>query len=454
MSKRTDNFWWKLHSWTGLYVGIVIGVVCLTGGVAVFIPEIDRLLNPGLYRVAVQPPQPAQLNSTLDQTLRQYPNHRILSLELPDQPGEAILLDLISMGKKAEEGDRRAVFLNPYTGQTIGSRNEANTLANYLRQIHVRLYDGLYGRQLVGLSGIALFLSALSGLVIYGRFTKKRSYADIRRGRGLRIWMADWHKLLGMSALVFNLMIAGTGAWLGLQTKLMKWFSMPFPNAYAVTEKPLTPAADHRTPLDLPRTLAAARQHFPDLQPRIVRPSYQGEGLIEVLGDVPTGVYERSINKVVLYKADYALRFRYDVRQQNGWHKLYFVQEGLHFGQFGGLTLKWLYFALGMLASFLSVSGFIVSLQRHAPKGIPRAEAERPVLKRVFVWCMALLAVLFLIAFSSLTAGYVVTATVVTAGVYIGLGGGLLWLVGRRVVRWRQRTRQGNAQPEPEERYG
>lgn len=441
MGKPTNNFWWKLHSWTGLYAGIVIGVVCLTGGVAVFIPEIDRLLRPDLYRVTVRPSQPGQLNVAIAQARRQYPGYELLGIDLPDAPGEALRLDLFKKVKKQTDSDRQRVFINPHTGEVIGTRDEMNSLANYLRQIHVRLYDGLYGRQIVGLAGIALFLSALSGLVIYGNFMKRKGFTEVRRGRGLRIWMADWHKLVGISALAFNLMIAGTGAWLGLQPKLMSWFSMNVPNAYK-TEKRLSSDADRLVPFDLEKTLAATRRHFPDLRPAVLRPSSEGQGVIEIYGDVPTGVYERHINKLVLDKTDYRPLFKYDVRGQNGWHKLYFVQEGLHFGQFGGMTLKWLYLALGLTASFLSVSGFVIYLQRKAPKGLARPEAESAVKKKVFAYGMASLGVLFLIGFCSLTLGYVPTAQVVTASVYVGLAAWLIWEVARYVRRRRKPKKQ------------
>ena len=35
---------WRIHHWAGLYAGILIGILSLTGALAVFIPEIDALI--------------------------------------------------------------------------------------------------------------------------------------------------------------------------------------------------------------------------------------------------------------------------------------------------------------------------------------------------------------------------------------------------------------------------
>src|SRR5690606_23581091 len=132
--------------------------------------------------------------------------------------------------------------------------------------IHVRLYEGYWGRQLVGIGGLALAIVAITGLVIYGDFMKKQTWPNIRKKVNLRIVMADWHKLLGISALAFNLVIALTGAWLGLQPQLMRWFNITTPNTYKAPAI-ITPEADKQTAIDWKEALAVAKKEFPALHP-------------------------------------------------------------------------------------------------------------------------------------------------------------------------------------------
>src|SRR5690606_34873515 len=195
--------------------------------------------------------------------------------------------------------------------------------------------------------------------MIYGNFMKRQVWPAVRNRKNIRIVMADWHKLVGISALAFNLVIALTGAWLGLQPWLMRWFDISTPNRYAAAIV-MEPAADRATAVDWHAMLTAAKKEFPDLQPRRIVPSTNGSATVTIRGNITGAVYERDINYVVLSKTNRDAVFKYDVRQQPFGHKFYFIQEALHFGDFGGLWLKALYALLGLTSGFLSISGFVI----------------------------------------------------------------------------------------------
>src|SRR5690606_188408 len=124
----------------------------------------------------------------------------------------------------------------------------------------------------------------------------------------------------------------------GLQPWLMRWFDIKTPNAYQAPVI-MEPEADKALEIDWDEALAAARKDFPELKPRYIVPSSNGSGTIVMRGSIAGTVYERNINMVAISKEGYAPLFRYDVRQKPLSHKLYFVQEALHVGDLGGLTL-------------------------------------------------------------------------------------------------------------------
>src|SRR5690606_2588862 len=103
--------------------------------------------------------------------------------------------------------------------------------------------------------------------------------------RGLRILLADGHKILGIGALAFNLVIALTGAWLGLQPILMRWLDINTPNRYSpeiVTEA----EADREITVDWERAFAAAHEAFPDLTIGQVNVSVNGSSTIVFRGSI------------------------------------------------------------------------------------------------------------------------------------------------------------------------
>jgi uncharacterized iron-regulated membrane protein len=405
---------WRLHSWVGLYAGIVIAFLSLTGALAVFIPEVDRIQSQN-YSIDPELPHAADWENVYHNLVDKYQDFTFQGIEIPsspDRPYNFLFFHNSKDGFKAQ-----LAFVNPINGEIMGEIERNNTISNFLRQIHVRLYDGWYGRQIVGLAGIALIISTITGLMIYGTFMKKQIFARIRSGRGMRIAAADWHKLVGISALFFNLIIAITGAWLGLQPKLMDWMNIEVPNEYSIERKISAPEVDAFHPVDLDKAMVKAQESISGFTPTRIQLSDNGSSTVTVLGDVAQGIYEQAANKVIMDKATLEPIFVYDVRKQDFGDKLYYIQEGLHFGQFGGMVLKILYAVLGLTTGFLSITGFLVYLKRKEAKAHHRYQTG----KVVFVYCMGGLLFFVLTALFTVTMGYSLTSKVITFGVYIFL---------------------------------
>lgn len=429
--KRNDKkLLWRIHHWAGLYAGILIGVLSLTGALAVFIPEIDALVVKHHYDARTSAPVDGdpRFHNAIDSLTKLYPSYSSLSIRLPEKPDQLAEIDLIA---PPENGKflRYNFFVDAAADRIVAQRNQQNSLANYLRQIHVRLYEGNWGRQLVGIGGLALVVLAITGLLIYGNFMKKQRWPNVRKNVGARIVMADWHKLLGISALAFNLVIAITGAWLGLQPWLMRTLDMKTPNAYRAPVV-MEPAADKAFPVNWTEVFASIRREFPDLKPTHISSSTNGSGTITVRGNIAGTVYERNINTLILSKNGYKPVFKYDVRQQPFSHKLYFVQEALHFGDFGGMLLKFVYAVLGLVSGFLSISGFVVYLYRRKKK-----KPQISPMKLTFAYSSAALLFLIVIALISLFIGYTQAATVAAIIINSILIGLPVYALGQYIAR-------------------
>ncbi|MEM1136692.1 MAG: PepSY-associated TM helix domain-containing protein [Bacteroidota bacterium] len=357
---------WKIHSWVGLYAGVAIAFLSVTGAAALFRIELDQLFNASLRKVEITG-EKIPLTPIVEKVLAAHPDKYLFEVELPKEQNGSWNLRLFPIEKRKLFPVIWEVFVNPYNGEILGERNYYRTFNYYLRNIHVRFYEGFFGRQIVGLAGLALLISTITGFLIYGKFMKKQFFGNIRK-KNLRVSQADYHKLIGITTLSFNLMIAITGAWLGLQTYLQKWLAIERPNTFVRTEKPIEKVIDRDFVFNYDSVYQAARQNFPELIPLYLRPSENGSRTVMVIGDVPRQAYERNSNKIVFDKENYSMLYKYNISDDDFGGKLFYVQESFHFGDFGGIWLKLFYCFLALTSGFLALSGFIIYLKRAEKK--------------------------------------------------------------------------------------
>lgn len=421
---KKQNLLWKLHHWAGLYAGIVIGILCFTGAVAVFIPEINLVIQKNYYSVSSAKPAFGaipKIDSAFTRARKDYPKMSDLLIDMPDKPGQTVIFSFQVKGNDKASSKSYVMFVDPVQDKILGIRDKQNSFVNFLRQIHVRLYEGIWGRQLVGLAGIAFIIVTITGFMIYGNFMKKQTYPTIRK-KNTRILMADWHKILGISALAFNFIIACTGAWLGLQPKLVKWFNIKTPNDFEGRIM-IDKKTDTQTAVHWNEVFRILKQEFPELKPNYIRVSEDGTAVVEIHGSIDGQIYETNANALVISKLNYKPLYKYDVRTGTFGEKLFSVQEALHYGDFGGLGLKILYSILGLISAFLSISGFVIYLYRTDKK---KSRKISP-LKTTFIYSVLILLILTCIALISMFIGYnqaaalasfIVNGTLITLVVY------------------------------------
>ncbi|MDO6435952.1 PepSY-associated TM helix domain-containing protein [Cyclobacterium sp. 1_MG-2023] len=409
------NLLWKIHNWLGLYTGIVILFLSITGAAALFRPEIDQLLNPNLRQVEPGS-EKASLTEAVAKVLPMHPNKYLFEVEMPKAYLDTWIIRLMPKEKSQLNPMIWEVFINPHTGEILGERNYFKSFSYFLRNIHVRFYEAYFGRQIVGLAGIALFLSTITGLFIYGKFMKKQPFGKIRSNK-LRITQADLHKFIGISALAFNMMIGITGAWLGLQSYIMYGLDISQPNNFSRNEKVFTEKEDMNYILDFDAIYQKSQLEFPNMIPWFIRPTTNGEGIVQVLGNVPGQAYERRSNKLVFDKQKQELLFKYNISDQNFGAKLYFVQESFHFGDFAGISLKILYCLLALSSGFLSLSGFIIYLER-TRKSKSRLGKTIPLKSKLSRWTIGILGTIAGIAIMSIKLGLGIPSLLVAIAFY------------------------------------
>ena len=271
------------HAWMGLITGICMVLVGFSGAIAVFKNEIEWLVTPE----ARAKPSSAQvsIDEIVANLAHTYPEYKLSTLY--PQPGprwahSAYIVDT--------NGARFRVFIDPQSGEVTKkylAKGYTQSISYFLRQFHVRLLMGSWGRVFVGVFGVTLFLSAVTGLYIYRNWIK--SLFQLRRDVARRIFHSDLHKVIGFWSLIFILIVGFTGAVLGLENLYHKarneWYPKAKQEPVVVSEEKLASYGTNPQPLAVSQLLKASARHFPDMKPLAISFPTKLEQPVVVYGD-------------------------------------------------------------------------------------------------------------------------------------------------------------------------
>ena len=244
-------------------------------------------------------------------------------------------------------------------------------VAYFLRQLHVRLLMGFWGRVFVGVFGVTLVLSVLTSLVIYREWL--RSLLRVRRDHGRRIFAMDVHKAIGLWTLAFNLLFGVTGAVLGLENLYYRiWPPVPRSPALFATAPPLA------TPLTPQGAVARVMARTPRFRPTSV--DVPVEGPILVRGDHPSVFIAEGASEYAVHRATGMVALVIDARRAPWPEFLYNLLDPLHFGYFGerlgmvaGYAIELLWVVVGLAPGVLAITGGVMWLERQRRRTANRA---------------------------------------------------------------------------------
>lgn len=359
--KRARRWWLNLHLWTGLALGAVFALLGLTGSLLVFYPEIDRALNPVL-RPSAPAAQIASVQAVADRLRGWYPEREGgWRIELPLNENTPV----IARYAHPAERDGRSfsplmVTLDPVTLQRTSDRIWGDYLVTWIYDLHYTLLFDTTGELMVGIIGLVMLLSLISGLWLWWpSLTRWRAVLrpELREGAVRRNY--DLHVLGGAYGAVLLIVLALTGAGLALPEQTRSLLDgvlvvkpMPEVAAYA--------GVDTAVLIDLDDAVAIAREYFPEADLRWVDVPGIGEGPISIRLHQP-GEPGRRFPKTRVWLDPYGgeiLAVRDPAENAAGNVVLDWLHP-LHNGEAFGLAGRWLAFASGFVPLLLFVTGFI-----------------------------------------------------------------------------------------------
>jgi uncharacterized iron-regulated membrane protein len=367
MNQRQLSILYDIHSWSGIVVGLLMFIVCFSGAVVVFKHEIDLWANPSLKSMP-RVEKPAGLDAVLASAREKYPTHQVDNIIPPDEtyPNYFVFL--------REGKDKRIkVAARADTGDVTGPVD--SQLGQWIRTLHVFLFFG--PRWIVGFLGVAMLVLIGTGIFIHTKIIKEL-YTQ-RWRRSFRLVMSDFHKVVGVWALAFHILIAFTGAWLGLEPVFTRAYEFvttaPKPTAAtsltanaALSAAPASGKENRQKPtvplMSVDALQLRAQQDIPGLEIQSVGIQHAGKPgpFVRFSGDLRDHL--ASTAHVQYSLIDGKQLKLHDPRQAGFWSQVNSLMEPLHFGDFGGIGLKWLYFFLGLTPALLSITGTLLWFDR------------------------------------------------------------------------------------------
>jgi uncharacterized iron-regulated membrane protein len=351
-----NRAWFAWHRWLGLVAGLFAVSLSLTGAFLTLRRPYERTADRAALVV-----RPVGPRLPYDQLLaaagRQVPDFRLYDrADLPQASDQALELHHMPNAHYA------SVFVDPYTGRVTGELGPGH-LSRVLLRFHwsFALGESGYVGAVVGLLVALCVLGAVgTGAVVYRKHLLKVLLLRERVAwQGGRRTVASLHRVLGVWAWFFLLVLFSTGAYLNYITVSG---SFSYATAAQLRQPPQQPLAGLGVSLDA--LLAQASRALPGLQATAFTFPQQLGGGYTVEGRLPTdNAFLTPLNVVTFNERGRLLRVDQG-KDAGAWAKVENLLFALHFATYGGLALKLLYCLLGVLSGSLPVTGALLWWRR------------------------------------------------------------------------------------------
>lgn len=204
----------KIHLWLSVPFGIIITLICFSGAMLVFEPDITRIIRSEVYYATSSEGKPLPMDVLMEKVKATLPDSVSIT-------GITVFADKDRTYQVNLSKPRRAsMFIDQYSGNITG-KYERIGFFSIMFKLHRWLLDssnphggGLkIGKLIVGVSTCIFVIALISGVVIWWPRVRKglRRSLTITTKNGWRGFWKSLHVAGGMYALVIVLVMALTG---------------------------------------------------------------------------------------------------------------------------------------------------------------------------------------------------------------------------------------------------
>ncbi len=347
MSNRT---WFRIHSFTGVVTGLMLFVICWSGTFAVLSHEIDWLVTPEARVDAGE--EQASWGEIEAAVAAAFPLAEIRWFGAPLYGASAaqVVVDL-----PAQRAMR--VYVDPYTTEVQGFSSYF-TVQRFFRSFHMNLFLKRFGYYTVMALALTMLTSLVAALVFYRRWWRR--FLVWPRGRGKAFW-STLHKTVGLWSIWFLLVIGITGAWYLFEKLRVDVGDGKVAYAgtgdFAVNRVPLAASDPALSVQPLDALVDRVRHLRPDLEIGLVGFRGDNKDVLYADGQAAHLLVRNRANQVHLDRRTGGVLYNQTPHDYSLYWRWSDTADPLHFGDFGGLWSKGVWFVFGLVLSGLILTG-------------------------------------------------------------------------------------------------
>ncbi len=428
LRKQTLRTWAWLHKWSSVVSTVFMLLLCITGLPLIFQHEIGHWLGteveaPAILFTSAEVPR-VSLDEVMQVARQRFPTKG--GMFVSQEPGDDKIWFVTMSDTPTSESDLKQVAVDARSGAALAEPKLDRGFMYVIRTLHIELFAGLAGKLFLGFMGLLMLAALVSGVVLYAPFMRRLRFGEVRREKSTRIKWLDLHNLLGIVTVTWVFVVSATGminTWADLAVKY--WQSDQMAEMVA-PYKGLPPLKGQLGSLE--KAVAAARAMEPDMKigfiafPGTVFSSEHHYGVF-MRGKTPL---TEKLFKPVLVDA---LTGEITASRELPWYlSALLLSQPLHFGDYGGAPMQWLWALLDSVTIVVLGSGLYLWLAKKAPahQTRPQTQAAKAVAAKQLVLDRRLLSPV-LAQFLSLWGWPILLALLSTIGLVGALVGGDSW---------------------------
>jgi uncharacterized iron-regulated membrane protein len=349
----------KIHAAAGLLSGLFILLMSLSGSVLVFHEELDSWQYPVIVKQTDQPV--LSIDSCYKSLQKRYPHAQVSHLNIAENSSQPYVFTVYDSSYQSGTKSMQ-VFMHPQTGAVLqtrgGGKDIKHNAMGWLSVFHNSFHLGKKGEWLLGFFALVFLLSIATGTILY----RKKIGAVILLKKAVFTW-SNLHQIIGVYALLFNLMIGITGYWMQRYV---------FKKQFYATEQPYTPVLKPSPPLFF--RIDSAFEHMQKQHPAftgyVIYFAQSKKGKTAVYGSRYTNsfIHSKKFADVIFLDSTGTIAKTAFVDKIDADSRYDIINSQIHFGRYGGMPVKILYSLLGLASGLLSITGFALWLKRKSWK--------------------------------------------------------------------------------------
>jgi uncharacterized iron-regulated membrane protein len=373
LDARAVRRWSWIHKWSSLVCTVFMLLLCITGLPLIFHHEIGHLLGTEVEAPELPPgTAPASLDRVIEVAKSRHPgkNPMFVSRE-PDD--DRIWYVTLSDTPTSDTGLKQ-VAVDARTAESLAEPKLDEGFIYVMFKLHVDMFAGLPGTLFLGFMGLLLLVAIISGVVLYGPFTRKLEFGTVRRQNSQWTKWLDLHNLLGIVTVVWVVVVGFTGSINTLADPLIKLWQFDQVAEMTAPYKGLPPPERFAS---VEQSLQAAVRREPDMKIGFIAfpgTSFSSTHHYTVFMRGNTPLTSRTLKPVLVDARSGEVT---DSREMPWYVTTLLISQPLHFGDYGGMPMQIVWALLDVITIVVLGSGlYLWFARRRSPAGVATGSAR------------------------------------------------------------------------------